>query len=53
MESSILYLQIEPLFAPVSLWDASPSRGDCSSLGWILVPLVGCISLETSLRNGS
>jgi hypothetical protein len=43
-----LYLQMEPLFAPVSLWDARPSRGDCSPLGWILVRLVGCISLEIS-----
>jgi hypothetical protein len=25
---------------------ARPSRGDCSPLGWILVPLVGCISLD-------
>jgi hypothetical protein len=31
---------------PVSLWGPLPSRGDCSPLGWILVPLVGCISLE-------
>jgi hypothetical protein len=43
-----LYLQMEPLFAPVSLWSALPSGGDCSPLGWILVPLVGCISLDIS-----
>ncbi len=36
---------------PVSLWGALPSRGDCRSLGWILVPLVGCISLEISLER--
>jgi hypothetical protein len=45
----LLYLQMEPLFAPVSLWGGpAPSRGDCSPLGWILVRLVGCISLEIS-----
>ena len=44
--SSMLYLQMEPLFAPLSLWGAGPSRGDCTPLGWILVPLVGCIALE-------
>ena len=43
-----MYLQMEPLFAPVSLWGVRPSRGDCSPLGWILVRLVGCISLEIS-----
>jgi hypothetical protein len=46
--SSMLYLQMETLFAPVSLWGALPSRGDCSPLGWILVRLVGCISLDIS-----
>ena len=45
-EPSILYLQMEPLFAHVSLWGGVPSRGDCSPLGWILVPLVGYISLD-------
>jgi len=44
--SSMLYLQMEPLFAPVYLWGCLPSRGDCSPLGWILVRLVGCISLD-------
>jgi hypothetical protein len=44
----MLYLQMEPLFAPLSLWGARPSRDDCSPLGWILVRLVGCISLEIS-----
>jgi hypothetical protein len=44
----MLYLQMESLFAPVSLWRPLPSRGDCSPLGCILVPLVGCISLEIS-----
>jgi hypothetical protein len=38
-ESSILYLQMEPLFAPVSLW-GPPSRGDFSPSGGILVRLV-------------
>jgi uncharacterized protein with GYD domain len=51
--SSILYPQMEPLFAPVSLWGGPTSRGDCRPLGRILVPLVGCISLEASLRNAS
>jgi hypothetical protein len=52
-ESSISYLQIEPLFATVSLWGARSSRGDCSPLGWILVPLVGCISRDiTSHPSG-
>jgi len=46
----MLYLQMEPLFVPVSPWGgrAGPSRGDCSPLGWILVRLVGCISPEIS-----
>ena len=46
--SSMLYLQMEPLFAPVFLWGGLPSRGDCRPLGWILVRLVGCIALEIS-----
>jgi hypothetical protein len=44
----MLYLQMEPLFAPVAPWGKRPSRGDCSPLGWILVSLVGCISLVIS-----
>ena len=31
---------------PVSPWGTCPSRGDCSPLGWNLVPLVGYISLD-------
>jgi hypothetical protein len=47
--SSMLYLQMEPLFAPVFLWGSlDASRGDCSPSECILVPLVGCISLEIS-----
>jgi hypothetical protein len=44
-----LYLQMECLFAlclcgvPVCA-----SRGDCSPSGWILVRLVGCISVDIS-----
>jgi hypothetical protein len=49
----MLYLQMEPLFALCLCGVPLPSRGGCNPLGWILVPLVGCISLETSLRNGS
>ena len=44
----MLYLQMEPLFVPVSLWGGLTLRGDCSPLGWILVRLVGCILLEIS-----
>jgi hypothetical protein len=43
-----LFLQMEPLFALCLCGVAQPSRGDRSPLGWILVPLVGCISLEIS-----
>ncbi len=48
--SSMLYLQMEPLFAPVFLWGGLgiPSRGDCSPSEWILVRLVGGISLDIS-----
>ena len=49
----MLYLQMEPLFAPVLLWGRSPSKVDHRLSEWILVRLVECISLETSLRNGS
>ena len=42
-----MYLQMEPLLAPVSLWSVErPSRGDCSPLEWILVRLVEYISLD-------
>ena len=51
-KSSILYLQMEPLLAPVSPWGPA-SRDDCSPLEWILVPLVGCISRDiTSHPSG-
>jgi hypothetical protein len=43
----MLYLQIRPLFA-LCLCGVATSRGHCSPLGWVLVPLVGCISLEIS-----
>jgi hypothetical protein len=47
--SSMLYLQMEPLFAPVLLWGGlGPSRGDCSPSEWILVRPEGCISLDFS-----
>jgi hypothetical protein len=44
----MLYLQMEPLFVSAPLWSSRPCRGDCSPLGWILVRLVGCISLVIS-----
>jgi uncharacterized membrane protein len=41
-----LYLQMEPLFALCLCGVPLPSRGDCRPLGWILVRLVGCMSLH-------
>jgi hypothetical protein len=49
----MMYLQMEPLFDLCLCGVVRPSRGDCTPLGWILVRLVGCKSLEASLRNGS
>src|SRR5215212_6056853 len=45
-ESSILFLQMEPLFALCPCGVSLPTRGDCSPLGGILTRLVGCISLD-------
>jgi hypothetical protein len=39
---------MEPLFALCLCGMAWPSRGDCNPLEWILVCLVGCISLDIS-----
>jgi hypothetical protein len=39
---------MEPLFSLCLCGVARSSRGDCSPLGWILVPLAGCISVEIS-----
>jgi hypothetical protein len=44
----MLYLQMEPLFAPVLLWGRLPSKVDHRLSEWILVRLVGCISLDIS-----
>ncbi len=39
---------MKPLFTPVLLWGSLPSKVDHKLSEWILVRLVGCISLDIS-----